>query len=548
MTRGPAVLEKERSRSRSHRRAVASGVSSNEVTTAVEVNKDVEQASSSSSGGALPQSLSTRCLTYTLEAQDGRARAATIQLPHGPVQTPVFMPVGTQGTIKGLLSREVKALGPQIILGNTYHLANRPNCDRLRKCGGLHNFMQWDRNILTDSGGFQMVSLLKLASINEQGVEFEDPKNPGSMMLLTPEESIRSQNAIGSDIMMQLDDVVSSCEPDKKRVEEATHRTTRWLDRCIAAHANPERQNLFAIVQGGLHEDLRKISLADLKARGDHCPGYAIGGLSGGESKHEFWQVVAQCTDEEKDGLPKLKPRYCMGVGYMLDIVVCVALGVDMFDCVYPCRTARFGTALTRQGQLRLSSAARFENDFGVIEEGCDCYTCAQAKYSRSYLSQIVAKNDKSNPVGATLLTIHNVRFMMRLMSDMRKAILEGKFSEWVVRFLQTLYPQHTPSDSSTSKTSKKIKMKQAPAAQKGEVVDHEKSNGQNEAPEESKVVDEKKAASSMKPDDEEKADGPLLPPLWVKDALMRAKIRGLKEAFDWENGTHSKEDMPKMQ
>lgn len=232
---------------------------------------------------------------------DGRARAATLSLPHGDVQLPVFMPVGTQGTIKGLSSAQVGKLGFKIILGNTYHLANRPGTAVLDKAGGdrlggggLHPFMGWDANILTDSGGFQMVSLLKLASINERGVEFEDPKNPGSMMLLTPEESIKTQNSIGSDIMMQLDDVVSSLEQDKTRVEEACHRTTRWLDRCLAAHENPGRQNLFAIVQGGLHRDLRAVSLRDLKAR--DTPGYAIGGLSGGEAKGPFWRVVEQCT------------------------------------------------------------------------------------------------------------------------------------------------------------------------------------------------------------------------------------------------------------
>ncbi|CAD7940398.1 unnamed protein product [Amoebophrya sp. A120] len=492
---GKSLTEERRERSRSPRRQeqiVKAAADDNAHLQAAPATVQLAADRPPRPAASFPQSQSSRCLTYTLEAQDGRARAATLLLPHGPVRTPVFMPVGTQGTIKGLLSQEVADLGPQIILGNTYHLANRPTCARLDKCNGLHNFMQWDRNILTDSGGFQMVSLLKLAKITEEGVEFEDPKNPGSMMLLTPEESIRSQNSIGSDIMMQLDDVVSSCEPDKARVEEATHRTTRWLDRCIKAHANPDRQNLFAIVQGGLHADLRKISLADLKARGDSCPGYAIGGLSGGESKHEFWRVVAQCTDEEADGLPRLKPRYCMGVGYMLDIVVSVALGVDMFDCVYPCRTARFGTALTWKGQLRLakcSDAAKPENNL-PIEEDCDCYTCKT--YSRSFLASIVAKNEKANPAGATLLTIHNIRFMMRLMTSMREAILESRFKAWVVDFLQNLYPATNKCKKSGGKT--------------------------------------------------------IIPPTWVKEALIQgAKITELEKAFDWENGIPSTEDMPKQ-
>ena len=312
----PAKPRRSRSRSRSHSRPAAS---------AAKKPQRVDQSVLSPDS----KSFSSRCLTYTLHEQDGRARAATLQLPHGEVQTPVFMPVGTQGTIKGLLAEEVSALGPRIILGNTYHLANRPSTEVLDACGGLHKFMNWEHNILTDSGGFQMVSLLKLAKINEEGVEFEDPKNPGSKMLLTPEESVRTQNSIHSDIMMVLDDVVSSMEGDKARVAEACDRTTRWLDRCIGAHKRPESQNLFAIVQGGLHEDLRVKSLNDLKQRFDSVPGYAIGGLSGGEAKDQFWRVVAQCTDEEKDGLPRLKPRYCMGVGYSLDIVVCV------WCCIY---------------------------------------------------------------------------------------------------------------------------------------------------------------------------------------------------------------------
>eukprot|EP00397_Hematodinium_sp_SG-2012_P043982 GEMP01049014.1.p1 GENE.GEMP01049014.1~~GEMP01049014.1.p1 ORF type:complete len:451 (+),score=118.17 GEMP01049014.1:53-1405(+) len=371
-------------------------------------------------------------LKFILNAECGRARASTVILPHGKVRTPVFMPVGTQGTIKGLTSEEVKDIGAEIILANTYHLANRPTCKVLDKCDGLHSFMNWDRNLLSDSGGFQMVSLLKLAKITEDGVEFEDPKNPGSMMMLTPEKSIESQNSIGADIIMALDDVVSATLDDEARVEIATYRTTRWIDRCISAHKKPDKQNLFGIVQGGLHPHLRTISLAQLKER--NLPGYAIGGLSGGEAKDKFWPVVAQCTSAD-EGLPRLKPCYLMGVGYMLDVVVCVALGVDMFDCVYPCRTARFGTALVPTGQLRLTKK-EYKNDHTPIDAGCPCRTCQL--YTKAMLHSLVTKEG----VASTLITVHNLTYMMHLMARMREAILNQTFPSFVRTFLATLFPR----------------------------------------------------------------------------------------------------------
>eukprot|EP00931_Biecheleriopsis_adriatica_P055510 TRINITY_DN32844_c0_g1_i3.p1 TRINITY_DN32844_c0_g1~~TRINITY_DN32844_c0_g1_i3.p1 ORF type:complete len:468 (+),score=81.39 TRINITY_DN32844_c0_g1_i3:52-1404(+) len=379
-------------------------------------------------------------LVFNLEAMCGRARASTVELPHGDVLTPVFMPVGTQGTIKGMTSEDMKALGCRILLGNTFHLANRPTCELLRKCDGLHNLMQWNGNILTDSGGFQMVSLLKLAVITEAGVEFEDPKNAGSRMLLTPEKSIESQNDIGADIMMALDDVVSSTldkEKDKDRILEATERTLRWIDRCIKAHKKPESQNLFGIVQGHLDTSpggLREYSLKEMIKR--DLPGYAIGGLSGGEAKHEFWRVVEQCT-RPGSGLPANKPRYLMGVGYPLDIVVCVALGVDMFDCVYPCRTARFGTALVRTGQMRLTSS-EFANDYRPLEPNG---TGPLKDYTRAMLHTIVTKE----PVAAQLITQHNLHFMLSLLTEMREAIKAGTFSDWVRQFLQDFFPAAGP-------------------------------------------------------------------------------------------------------
>lgn len=364
-------------------------------------------------------------LQFILEGQCGRARAAKLRLPHHTTHTPIFMPVGTQGTIKGLTASQVEALGPGIVLGNTYHLGHRPGPAVLLEAGGLHRFMRWPRNLLTDSGGFQMVSLSELAHVTEEGVHFTSPHD-GSPMMLTPEESMHIQNCIGADIMMALDDVIHSSTTGE-RVEEAMHRTIRWLDRCIEAHKRPNDQNLFGIVQGGLDPDLRTQCLTEMVKR--DLPGFAIGGLSGGESKHKFWRVVSQCCK----GLPDNKPRYLMGVGYAVDLVVCVALGVDMFDCVYPCRTARFGTALVRTGALQLTRGS-FSADFARLEEDCPCSTCAN--YTRAYLSTVAGKHS----IGAQLLTVHNIAFQMRLMNDMHDSIKDGSFPQFVRKFLAVYY------------------------------------------------------------------------------------------------------------
>ncbi|CDS08891.1 Putative Queuine tRNA-ribosyltransferase [Lichtheimia ramosa] len=349
-----------------------------------------------------------------------KARASILTLPHGPVNTPVFMPVGTQGTLKGLTPRQLEDLNCQIMLNNTYHLGLKPGQETLDLVGGAHKFQQWNKNLLTDSGGFQMVSLLKLAKITEEGVQFASPHD-GSLMMLTPEHSMSLQNSIGADIMMQLDDVISSLTTGP-RVEEAMWRSIRWLDRCIASHKNTDRQNLFAIIQGGLNKELRKKCVEEMVKR--DTPGYAVGGLSGGEEKNEFWQIVSLCTDL----LPKNKPIYCMGVGYAEDLVVCVALGVDMFDCVFPTRTARFGNALTMKGTLSLKSG-KFANDFGPIEEGCDCSTCKE--YTRSYVHLVTTRDT----VGCHLVSIHNVAFQLRLMREMREAIQADQFPAWIKQF-----------------------------------------------------------------------------------------------------------------
>lgn len=356
-----------------------------------------------------------------------RARAASLTLPHFRCQTPLFMPVGTKGAIKGLANDQLEEIGCQIILGNTYHLELCPGADLIDELGGLHKFMNWPRALLTDSGGFQMVSLLHLADITEEGVTFQSPVD-GKPMLLTPEESIQIQNKIGADIIMALDDVVKTTITGP-RVEEAMYRTLRWIDRCIAAHQRPADQNLFGIVQGGLDPVLRDICVKGLVAR--DLPGYAIGGLSGGEEKDSFWRVVAQCTA----ALPDNKPRYVMGVGYPLDIVVCSALGADMYDCVYPTRTARFGTALVPEGVLKLKHAA-MASDCRPVDPTCSCMVCK--RYSRAYIHTLVTKD----AMGSQLLSYHNLAYMMRLSKDLHNSIIEGRFPEFVQRFLQAQFPK----------------------------------------------------------------------------------------------------------
>ncbi|XP_065079520.1 queuine tRNA-ribosyltransferase catalytic subunit [Ochlerotatus camptorhynchus] len=367
-------------------------------------------------------------LRYRVEAKCSttKARVGLMSLRHSDVDTPVFMPVGTQGTLKGLLPDQILSLGCQIMLGNTYHLGMRPGAELLKKVGGLHQFMGWPNALLTDSGGFQMVSLLQLAEITEEGVKFESPYDKSECML-TPERSMEIQNAIGADIMMQLDDVVKTTVTGP-RVEEAMHRTIRWLDRSISAHARDDEQSIFPIVQGGLQPELRKVCTAELNKR--NTRGYAVGGLSGGESKDDFWKTVHLCTDL----LPENKPRYLMGVGFAADLVVCVALGIDMFDCVYPTRTARFGCALTRQGQLNLKQQ-RFKTDMRPIDETCDCSTCKT--YNRSYLHHIVTVE----PVACSIISIHNVAFQLKLMNEMRENIKADTFPAFVKSYMKEQFP-----------------------------------------------------------------------------------------------------------
>ncbi|KAF7981851.1 hypothetical protein HWV62_31393 [Athelia sp. TMB] len=341
------------------------------------------------------------------------------------------MPVATQAAIKGLTAQQVESLGISLILNNTYHLNLRPGIKILDQAGGAHRFQGWNRNLLTDSGGFQLVSLSKFTTITEEGALFASPFT-GEPTMLTPEESISIQHSIGADIIMQLDDVVSSLTVGP-RVEEAMDRSVRWLDRCIEHHKNSGRtdaQNLFAIVQGGLDARLRDRCLDEMIKRKDGVAGYAIGGLSGGEAKDTFWRVIKQCADK----LPEDRPRYAMGIGFAEDLLVCVALGVDMADCVFPTRTARFGVALTFDGPINLK-LQKHAKDLNPIDKDCPCPTCSD-KVSRVLLNHIITLET----AGAHAVTQHNIVFQARLMGRARDAIMAGEFPAFLHNFFKRYY------------------------------------------------------------------------------------------------------------
>ncbi|MBR2511858.1 MAG: tRNA guanosine(34) transglycosylase Tgt [Firmicutes bacterium] len=362
-----------------------------------------------------------KALTFTLKATDGKARRGEFTTPHGTVQTPVFMPVGTAGTVKAMRPEEVKELGAEIILGNTYHLYLRPGHEIVREAGGLHKFMNWDRPILTDSGGFQVFSLGEMRKITEEGVQFRSHID-GSSHMLSPEKSIEIQTALGSDIMMAFDE----CAPypaDRAYVEPSMERTTRWLERCVEAHKNTEKQALFGIMQGGMYPDLRKRSaeaIVDMD-----LPGYAVGGLSVGEPKELMCEVMDTCVDL----LPEDKPRYMMGIGTPDYLFEAVERGIDMFDCVLPTRIARNGTALTSFGQVNIKNA-KFERDFGPLDPECDCYTCRN--YSRAYLRHLFKSGEI---LSSMLLSNHNLHFLVKTVHRMRTAIEEGRFMEYKEEF-----------------------------------------------------------------------------------------------------------------
>ena len=360
---------------------------------------------------------------YKLIKKDGRARRGEITTPHGTIQTPVFMPVGTAGAVKAMKPEDVKKMGAEIILGNTYHLYLRPGHELVREAGGLHKFMNWDRAILTDSGGFQVFSLGQLRKITEEGVEFRSHID-GSKHFISPEKSIEIQTALGSDIMMAFDE----CAPypaDRSYVEESMQMTARWLARCKEAWKDRENQALFGIMQGGIYKDLRRES-AKMTVDMD-LPGYAIGGLSVGEPKEIMIDVLDDCAEL----LPEDKPRYLMGVGTPDYLFEAVEHGIDMCDCVEPTRIARHGMATTSHGRLNIKNA-KFERDFGPLDPECDCYTCRH--YSRAYLRHMFKSGEI---MSSMLLSEHNLHFLVKTMENIRKAIEEERFLEYKKEFYE---------------------------------------------------------------------------------------------------------------
>ena len=358
------------------------------------------------------------------------ARYGTLETNHGTIETPIFMPVGTRGTVKGLTPEQVKECNSGICLANTYHLWLRPGEDIVAKCGGLHKFMNYDRPILTDSGGYQVFSLARnKKDICEEGVHFKSHID-GKKLLLTPEKSIEIQNKLDSDIAMSFDE----CPPasaDYNYMKNSIERTLRWAERGKKVHNNPN-QSLFGIIQGGYFEDLRKFSAIEtVKMDFD---GYSVGGVANDdESKEDMYKAVEYSTPY----IPKDKVRYLMGVGEPADILEGVERGIDLFDCVIPTRIARHGQAFTRDGKINFNNA-KYKEDLGPVEEGCDCYCCKN--YSRAYVRHLITVGES---LGGSLLSIHNIRFLIRLTEEIREAIKQDRFLDYKKEFL-TRYNKET--------------------------------------------------------------------------------------------------------
>ena len=360
-------------------------------------------------------------ITFALQRHDGKARAGKIETPRGSIHTPIFVPVGTLGTVKAMTSEELKDIGAEIILGNTYHLHLRPSDSLVAKLGGLHRFMNWDRPILTDSGGFQVFSLAKLHKRSEEGVRFRSHLD-GSSFWLTPEISIGIQENLGSDIMMVFDEC-PELPASREKLQESLELTTRWARRCKEAQKTD--QALFGIVQGGGELDLRRQSLEQMTEIG--FDGYALGGLSVGESKEEMYYVLDHVAHE----LPAATPRYLMGVGEPEDLLAGIEAGIDMFDCVMPTRNARNGNLFTSEGKVTIKQA-KYREDERPLDPNCNCNTCQH--YSRAYLRHLYQCNEI---LAMRLNTLHNLHFYLQLMRDSRDAILAGSFSAFRQNRLQ---------------------------------------------------------------------------------------------------------------
>ena len=367
-------------------------------------------------------------IKYNLIKEDEKtlARLGTIETNYGTFETPMFMPVGTAATVKSLSVEELKDNHAGIILSNTYHLWLRPGEDVVSAAGGLHQFMNWDGPILTDSGGFQVFSLAKPKDISEEGVKFKSHLN-GDNLLLTPEKSIEIQNKLDSDIAMSFDECIG-WPATHEYVQNSVERTLRWAKRGKDVFNNP-RQSLFGIVQGGEYEDLRRYCAEELVKM--DFDGYSIGGTSVGEDKPTMYKMVSYSTKY----LPKDKVRYLMGVGDPIDIVENVIRGVDIFDCVSPTRLARHGHVLTKYGKINIKNA-KYKEDFGPLSEECDCYTC-RSKYSKAYIRHLITAQET---LGARLLSIHNIRYLIKLTEELREAIKENRVLEYRKQFIKDYY------------------------------------------------------------------------------------------------------------
>lgn len=363
-------------------------------------------------------------INYELVAEDRKtgARAGLLHTPHGVFKTPMFMPVGTQATVKTVTPEELEEMGSQIILSNTYHLFLRPGTELIHEAGELHRFMNWNKGILTDSGGFQVFSLGAMRKITEEGVYFRSFLD-GSKQFLSPEISIRAQEDLGSDIAMAFDECIPY-PADYEYARKSTERTTRWAKRCIKAHQRTDR-GIFGIIQGGMYKDLRKQSAMEISSL--PFDGVAVGGLSVGEPHDLMYDILEETTQ----WMPKGKARYLMGVGTPDCLVEGVARGVDMFDCVFPTRVARNGMAMIHTGRMNMKNK-QYKRDFHPIEESCGCYTCRN--YTRAYIRHLYKSEEL---LAFRLVTIHNLYFLLQFMRDMREAIVQGNFSEFREHFME---------------------------------------------------------------------------------------------------------------